>query len=51
MLVIEGVLLAVLPEHLKRLLAAALSRPTTAMRIVGLTIAAVGLAIVWLVRG
>ena len=51
MLVMEGVLLAVLPEHLKRLLAAALSKPTTPMRILGLTMAAAGLAIVWLIRG
>lgn len=50
-LVIEGVLLAVAPERLKQALSALLSRPPGALRVSGLAVAALGLGIVWLVRG
>jgi uncharacterized protein YjeT (DUF2065 family) len=50
-LVIEGVLLAIAPERLKHALSALLSRPAGALRLSGLAVAALGLVIVWLVRG
>jgi uncharacterized protein YjeT (DUF2065 family) len=50
-LVIEGVLLAMAPDRLKHALAALLSRPAGALRVSGLVVAALGLVVVWLVRG
>ena len=51
MLVIEGVLYAAFPMSMRRALAAALALPDTTLRGVGLAAAAVGVAIVWLIRG
>ena len=50
-LVIEGVVLALFPEGLKRKLIAALEMPSSTLRAMGLFAADAGLAIVWLVRG
>ena len=50
-LVIEGLLLALMPELLKRLVADILAQPVRRLRIGGLVSAALGVAIVWLVRG
>ncbi|MBI1619621.1 DUF2065 domain-containing protein [Aquamicrobium zhengzhouense] len=50
-LVIEGVLYGGLPQLAKRLAAEALSMPEQAMRVAGLVSIALGVAIVWLVRG
>jgi len=49
-LVIEGLLLALLPEVLKRVLAEVLMRPTQTLRLGGLISATIGVAIVWLIR-
>lgn len=49
-LVIEGLLLALMPDLLKRMLAEILARPTQALRLGGLVSATVGVVIVWLVR-
>lgn len=50
-LVIEGVLLALMPELLKRLVAEILAQPLRTLRFGGIVSAALGLAVVWLVRG
>lgn len=50
-LVIEGALMALFPERLKRLTAALLKQPPHVLRIGGLAAAAVGVALVWLIRG
>lgn len=50
-LVIEGLLLAVIPDALRRIVLAVASQPPDALRIGGLVSAAIGVAIVWLVRG
>ena len=50
-LVIEGVLLALMPDMLKRLIAEILTQSARRLRIGGLVSAVLGLAVVWLVRG
>ena len=50
-LVIEGVLYGGLPQLARRLAAEVLAMPEQALRIAGLVAIAVGVAIVWLVRG
>ncbi|HEX7075621.1 MAG TPA: DUF2065 domain-containing protein [Hyphomicrobiaceae bacterium] len=50
-LVIEGLLWAAAPDLAVRLLNAAAEAPPQALRTAGLTAAAVGVFIVWLVRG
>jgi len=50
-LVIEGLVLALMPEALKRLVAEILAQPSRTLRAGGLISAAIGLAVVWLVRG
>jgi uncharacterized protein YjeT (DUF2065 family) len=50
-LVIEGLLLALMPTLVKRLVAEVLSRPAQTLRLGGVVSVAVGVAIVWLVRG
>jgi hypothetical protein len=50
-LVIEGVLYAVFPEGLKRMMAAAQELPEQSLRMGGVAAIAIGVLIVWLVRG
>lgn len=50
-LVIEGMLLALFPDRLRRMVAAMLAHPAQAVRIAGLATAVAGVGIVWLVRG
>jgi uncharacterized protein len=47
---IEGILFAAFPLAAKRAMAAALETPDSRLRTVGLVSAAIGVAIVWLVR-
>lgn len=49
-LVIEGLLLALVPEALRRMVMAMVTQPTDALRIGGVISAIVGVGIVWLVR-
>lgn len=49
-LVIEGVLYALLPDAMKRMMAQVLDMPANQLRAAGLVAAAVGLGIVWAVR-
>jgi len=50
-LVIEGLLLALIPDALKRVVAEILVQPARTLRLGGLVSAVIGLAVVWLVRG
>ena len=50
-LVIEGLLLALFPDGLKRMVAEVLARPSQSLRFGGIVSAALGIVIVWLVRG
>ena len=50
-LVIEGLLLALMPDALKRVVAEILVQPARTLRLGGLVSAVIGLAVVWLVRG
>jgi uncharacterized protein YjeT (DUF2065 family) len=50
-LVIEGMLLALFPERLRRMTVAMLTQPSQALRIAGLACAVAGVGIVWLIRG
>lgn len=50
-LVIEGVLYAAAPDAMRRAVAAVLSQPAGVVRGAGLALAALGVAVVWLVRG
>jgi len=50
-LVIEGLVLVLMPDMLKRLVAEILTQPARTLRLGGLVSAAIGLAVVWLVRG
>jgi uncharacterized protein YjeT (DUF2065 family) len=48
---IEGILYALFPEGMKRMLMQVLSMPQSAIRTTGITIAMIGVLIVWLVKG
>lgn len=48
---IEGVLYALFPEAMKRMISMVVVQPSGQMRIAGLTAAVIGVGIVWLVRG
>ena len=50
-LAIEGALYALFPVQMKRYIAAALASDDGSMRLAGLVAVAIGVAIVWLVRG
>lgn len=50
-LAIEGLIFAALPGIAKRLAATALEAPEGALRITGVVSAALGVVLVWLVRG
>ncbi len=50
-LVIEGALYALFPEAMKRAILGVAEMPAVMLRNAGLIAAAVGVAIVWLVRG
>lgn len=50
-LVIEGVLYALFPSAMQRMLADVLTRPPQLLRTGGLIAACVGVGIVWLARG
>ncbi len=50
-LAIEGILYALFPDGMRRMLSAVLGQPTALIRVVGLAAAALGVGVVWLVRG
>ena len=49
-LVIEGVLYALFPESMRRVVAQMLAVPAPMLRAVGLAAACIGVVVVWLVR-
>ncbi len=49
-LVIEGLMYAVFPDHLKRMMVMVLSVPAATLRLAGLAAAILGVGIVWLLR-
>lgn len=51
MLVIEGLLYALFPDAMRRALAQMLVMPTTQVRFAALVSVAIGVGVVWLVRG
>ena len=50
-LVIEGAVLALFPDGVRRMMALAQQMPPTTLRTIGVTAATLGVVIVWLVRG
>jgi hypothetical protein len=50
-LVLEGALYALFPEMMKRMAQRAIQTPGDTLRVAGVVSAALGVAIVWLVRG
>lgn len=50
-LVIEGLLLALFPDGLKRMTAEIMARPSQSLRFAGVVSAAIGVGVIWLVRG
>ncbi len=48
---IEGVAWALFPNQLKRLLVALMAQSAANIRLTGLTLATIGVAIVWMVKG
>ena len=50
-LVIEGALYALFPEAMKRMMVLMSGQPAALLRAVGLGAAAMGVVIIWLVRG
>lgn len=50
-LVLEGLLLALAPDLLKRIITEMLAHPVQSLRLAGLVSAAVGVFVVWLARG
>jgi uncharacterized protein YjeT (DUF2065 family) len=50
-LAIEGILYALFPDAMRKMMAQLLSQPPTVVRTSGLLAAAVGVVSVWLVRG
>ncbi len=50
-LVIEGAVYALFPDAMRRMMSRAMELPGSALRYGGLTMALVGVALVWLVRG
>ena len=48
---IEGLLFAAFPAMTKRAMANVLEAPDTVLRVVGIASAAVGIALIWIVRG
>jgi uncharacterized protein YjeT (DUF2065 family) len=49
-LFLEGAAYAIMPESFKKLLVAAAGQPAAKLRIMGLTLAALGVAMIWMVR-
>ncbi len=50
-LVIEGVAYALFPDAAKKMMAIAIEQPSSMLRNLGLTAAALGVGLVWLIRG
>lgn len=49
--VLEGVVYALFPDAMRQMMAQVLALPSASVRWTGLVVAAVGVGIVWLIRG
>ena len=50
-MVIEGVVYALFPDGMRRMVVQVLAQPTSAVRLAGVVLAVLGVGVVWLVRG
>ena len=50
-IVIEGLVYAAFPEQMKKMLASVLTQPASTIRAVALACAAIGLVLLWFIRG
>lgn len=50
-IVIEGVCYALFPDAMKKMMLSVLEEPSSALRMLGVTAAIVGVGIIWLIRG
>ncbi|MFB0951387.1 MAG: DUF2065 domain-containing protein [Rhodospirillales bacterium] len=50
-IVIEGVCYALFPDAMKKMMLSVLEQPSSALRMLGVTAAIVGVGIIWLIRG
>ena len=48
---IEGILYALFPDGMKRMMASVLEMPSSNLRAVGLMAAVLGVSLVWMIRG
>jgi len=48
---IEGILYALFPDGMKRMMASVFEMPSTQLRAAGLTAAALGVGLIWMIRG
>jgi uncharacterized protein YjeT (DUF2065 family) len=48
---IEGILYALFPDGMKRMMMQVLATPSASVRTAGITAALIGVALIWLVRG
>lgn len=49
-LVVEGIIYALFPETMKRLMAQIMDQPASALRVAGLIVSAVGVGLVWVFK-
>ena len=50
-IVIEGVCYALFPDAMKKMMLSVLEQPSSALRMLGVTAAIVGVGIIWLISG
>ena len=48
---LEGIIYALFPEGMKRVMAVAIEQPSSSLRLAGLAAAGLGVGAVWLIRG
>jgi len=48
---LEGIIYALFPDGMKRVMTVAIEQPNTHLRLVGLTAAGLGVGVIWLIRG
>ena len=48
---LEGIVYALFPDGMKRMMAIAMEQPSSTLRVAGLSLAALAVGLVWLIRG
>ena len=48
---LEGIIYALFPDGMKRIMAVAIEQPNNSLRVAGLTAAGLGVALIWFIRG